>query len=53
MVDGKGGMSCCQETDKVPTKGLNRAFCSVSAFLVGGDRLVRDVLDFEVGKEEF
>ncbi len=53
MIDGKGGMSCCQKTEKVPTKGLNRPFCSVSAFLVGGDRLVRDVLGFEVGKEGF
>ncbi len=53
MVDGKGGMSCCQETEKVPTKCLNRAFCSVSAFLVGGDGLVRNVLGFEVGKEGF
>jgi hypothetical protein len=45
-------MSCCQETEKVSTKGLNRVFCSVSAFLVGGNRLVRDVLGIEVGKSE-
>jgi hypothetical protein len=43
-------MSCFQETEKVPTKGLNRTFRSVSAFLVGGNRLVCDVLGIEVDK---
>jgi hypothetical protein len=44
-------MSCRQETEKVPTKGLNIPFRIASAFLVGGNRLVLDVLGIEAGKE--
>jgi hypothetical protein len=44
-------MSRCQDTEEVPAKGLNRTLCSVSSFLVGGNRLVRDVLGIEVGEE--
>ena len=44
-------MSCCQETEEVPTKSVNRPLRSVSAFLVGGNGLVRDVLGIEVGEE--
>ncbi len=44
-------MSRCQETEKVSTKGLNSRFCSVSAFLVRGDRLISNVLGIEVGEE--
>ena len=44
-------MSCSQETEEVPTKSLNGAFCGVGAFLVWGDKLVGDVLVVEVGKQ--
>ncbi len=44
-------MSCSQETEEVPTKSLNDAFCGVGAFLVGGDQLVGNVLCVEVGEE--
>ena len=44
-------MSCSQETEEVPTKSLNDAFCGVGAFLVGGDQLVGNVLCVEVGKQ--
>ncbi len=44
-------MSCSQETEEVPTKSLNGAFCGVGAFLVGGDQLVGNVLCVEVGEE--
>ena len=44
-------MSCSQETEEVPTKGLDGAFRGVGAFLVGGYWLVGDVLVVEVGKQ--
>ena len=44
-------MSRCKEAEKVPSKGLNRAFCSVGTFLVRGNGLVSDVLTVEVGEE--
>ncbi len=44
-------MSRSQETEEVPTKSLNGAFCGVGAFLVGRDQLVGDVLCVEVGEE--
>ncbi len=44
-------MSRCKKTEKVPPKGLNRAFCSVGAFLVRGNGLVSDVLSVEVSEE--
>ncbi len=39
MVDWEGRMSRCKETEKVSSKGLNRAFCSVGTFLVRGNEL--------------
>jgi hypothetical protein len=43
-------MSRSQETKEMPTKGLNRPFRGVGAFLVWGDWLVGDALVVEVGK---
>ena len=51
MVDWERRMSRCKETEKVSSKGLNRAFCSVGTFLVRGNRLVSDVLTVKVGEE--
>ncbi len=51
MVDWEGRMSRCKETEEVPSKGLNRAFCSVGTFLVRGNELVSDVLTVEVSEE--
>ncbi len=44
-------MSCSQETEEVPTKGLDGTFRGVGAFLVGGYWLVGDVLVVEVGTQ--
>ena len=51
MVDWEGRVSRCKETEKVSSKGLNRAFCSVGAFLVRGNGLVSDVLTVKVSEE--
>ena len=51
MVDWERRMSRCKETEKMSSKGLNRAFCSVGTFLVRGNWLVSDVLTVEVGEE--
>ena len=50
MVDWERGMSRCKETEKVSSKGLNRAFCSVGTFLVRGNGLVSDVLTVKVSE---
>ena len=41
-------MSRCKETEKMSSKGLNRAFCGVCTFLVRGNGLIGDVLTVEV-----
>ena len=51
MVDWERRMSRCKETEKMSSKGLNRAFCSVGTFLVRGNGLIGDVLTVEVGEE--
>ena len=53
MVDWERGMSRCKETERLSSKGLNRAFCSVGAFLVRGNGLVIDVLTVKVSEERF
>ena len=53
MVDWERGMSRCKETEKVSSKGLDRAFCSVGTFLIGGNGLVSDVLTVKVSEERF
>ena len=51
MVDWERRMSRCKETEKMSSKGLNRAFGSVGTFLGRGNGLVSDVLTVEVGEE--
>ena len=50
MIDWEGRMGRCKETEKVSSKGLNRAFCSVGTFLVRGNGLVSDVLTVKVSE---
>ncbi len=51
MVDWERRMSRCKVTEKVSSKGLDRAFCSVGTFLVRGNGVVSDVLIVKVGEE--